>query len=149
VYFLLCQNRERIVYVGKGTGNRMHHHLRDLRNGVVSGAKKFVALQAMVSEGRTPLAVVYQSGLTSYDALKIERSLIHKIGVDRLFNSLAGQTTQIDIALAQIERARVRRKPFCRWLQEFNPLPEQFGFYAQHAIDLKRLAQGAKSASAI
>lgn len=125
----------------------MHHHLRDVRNGVITGAKKFIALQAMVNEGQEPVAVVYQAGLTSYNALKVERALIHRIGVDRLFNAHAGQITQIDLALAQLERARVRRKPFCRWLKEFQPLPEQFGFYAQHALDMKRLAHGVANAS--
>ena len=103
VYALVHQDSGRILYVGKGTGNRMHHHLRDARNGRVSGLKKFLGLVAAIEDGEAIYPWCIEDGLSSATALRFERALICRIGFDNLLNSYGGQYSSDERAILRGE----------------------------------------------
>lgn len=148
VYLLLCPQHQRILYVGKGTGNRMHHHVRDARNGVVTATKKFKALCEFLSNGYEPVAVVLTADLTSREAIRLERRVIASIGLDNLANALPGQTSMNERLLHRLSWLSTKRKPFCRWLDEVKPSPDQIGSYAEHVAYLKGIENKLRHAAA-
>lgn len=148
VYLLLCPEGQRILYVGKGTGRRMHMHVREVRSGVVTAAKKFKALHEFISLGETPKAVAVFTGLSGVDAFRMERRLIARIGVQNLANALPGQVSINERLLAKLAWLRTRRKPFCRWLIEHKPAPEQIGIYAKHAEYMREIEKKVRDAAA-
>lgn len=103
VYALVEAAGERIVYVGKGTGDRMHHHLRDARNGRVSGMKKYIGLRHAIEDGLMIEARCIEDGMTEPQALRFERALICRIGFEKLLNSHAGEFTADERAVMRGE----------------------------------------------
>lgn len=91
VYLLLCPDMETVIYVGKGKGQRMHHHVRDAKAGRVSGTKKHNAIVAHLEKGQAPVAVAFETGLSDRAAYLLEKSLIAAIGTERLANTAAGR----------------------------------------------------------
>ena len=100
VYLLLCPDMQQVIYVGKGRGNRMRHHVRDARRGKVSGTKKHNAIVAFLERGETPVPVVFQCGLSDREAYQTEKALIAKIGHERLSNTAAGRGCPHEKAIA-------------------------------------------------
>lgn len=87
VYMLVRLDTNQIVYFGKGRGKRMHHHMRDVRNGKISGLKKHQGLRKLLEDNVDVLPYVIEANLTDDKALYIEASLIKAVGRDKLFNS--------------------------------------------------------------
>ena len=104
VYVLVEAGAERVLYVGKGTGLRMHAHMRDVRAGRVGCLKKYLGLAQVVEDGGIVEARCVEDRLTPTAAVRFERHLIGRIGLDRLLNSAAGGSTADERALARAKR---------------------------------------------
>lgn len=138
VYLLLCPEMRRLLYVGKGRGRRMHHHLRDVRSGRVSGTKKHKGLAEYVRRGKQPVAVVFEAGLDDGRALELEKNLIRRFGLKRLLNSGAGPGSPWVKALAEVEEMQMRLLPYDEWIRLRNP-PEYARKY--HNMMVRELAK--------
>lgn len=101
VYFILCPDMQHLIYIGKGRGNRMNHHVRDARRGKVSGTKKHNAIVEFLQRGETPVSVVFESGLNDREAYRLEKALIASIGHNRLANTAASRGCPHEKAIAQ------------------------------------------------
>lgn len=132
VYFLVRPDTGCVLYVGKGKKNRMHHHMRDFRLGKITASKKNAGLRALASEGVTPEALIFEQGLEETNALRLERSLIAKIGIERLLNAASGSRHTHELCIEKCIDILSRMKPFCRWLEESKPSPKAIGNYAAY-----------------
>lgn len=115
VYVLLCQDRKRIIYIGKGTGCRMHDHLREARRGRISGLRKYRAIRNLLEGGHEPIPAVIAQGLTSSAAVRLERLMIASIGRDKIANGSSGVRSAEEIEQASIEYAIDSVIPFDDW----------------------------------
>lgn len=138
VYLLVCPQTSAIVYVGKGTGRRMHHHVRDVKAGRVSGVRKHQAIRGMLDGGKQPVAVVFQNGLDSDKALDLEKSLIDRLGLERLANSAPGTGCKWRRSLAMLNELESRIMPYEQWLRVRNPKPEHRHY---HAVVVSQIAE--------
>lgn len=119
VYFLLDAERKKILYIGKGRGNRLRNHVADARAGRVSTAKKHKALTSLLRKGREPVPVVFASGLDDRSAYRLERALIAWIGTSRLLNSHPGnQRTVFERAALEMRELLERMMPFDEWVAQ-------------------------------
>jgi hypothetical protein len=111
VYFLLDAEEHKILYVGKGTQYRMFCHVRDVRSGKVSGLKKHQIIKQELALGRAPAPCVFAAGMTSEQALVLERALIRALGPENLSNSRTGETHPARVRMERLNDAWARLKP--------------------------------------
>jgi hypothetical protein len=130
VYFILCPEMREILYVGKGTGKRMYQHVSDVKAGKVNCIKKYRALKEWIDQGRDPVPVVFEAGLSSDNALRKEKSLIFAIGPENLANQLNGATPSIDIAFERAKWLKRNLRSVCQWIRATNPKPEDWHYFA-------------------
>lgn len=114
--YILIGSDGRIVYVGKGKGRRMHQHMKDAKAGRVSSIKKHRGLMTMLSNGDEPKAFAIVDNLSDDDAYRVERSVIHKIGHDRLLNSSAGNRSPLEAQFEKIKQMERDAMPYETWL---------------------------------
>lgn len=139
VYFLLCPDKQKILYVGKGTRRRMFNHMRDARNGRVSGLKKHKVLCALLEIGCEPCPVVIATCHDDRAALRLERSFIFRIGVERLANDMSGQRHMDDIILAEIEHSLSRVMPFDQWVAVRHRSHTEVSLYHRIVAELEKM----------
>lgn len=130
VYLLLCPELQSIIYVGKGRGRRMLHHVRDAKAGRISGTKKHKAIVAFIEAGLEPVAVVIASGLEDDKALELEKQVMLRIGRDRLSNTAPGQGSGWLRALAQLDDLERRIMPYDQWVERRKPKAEHLHMHA-------------------
>jgi uncharacterized protein len=70
VYTLTDPRDGSVFYVGKGCGDRMHHHLREFRAGRIVNGDKFARIGEIVAEGLEPVAEVAWAHLSEDDAIR-------------------------------------------------------------------------------
>jgi len=88
VYVLVKGSTDEIVYVGKGRDKRMHHHMRDYKNGHVKGIKKHAGIRKLIEGGDTVIPIMIFNGMSDGAALACEKGLINAIGRSNLLNSV-------------------------------------------------------------
>lgn len=111
VYLLVSPLCGSVIYVGKGKGGRLCHHVRDAKAGRISGRRKHQRIMELLEAGTEPKAVVLQDGLTDTQALRIERQMIARLRNDRLCNSAAGASSTWEIAVARLEWLKAHLTP--------------------------------------
>ena len=71
------------IYVGKGTGKRIHYHLTSCQNkNNKAGYRRlfYQKLRKIIRLGHTPKVIVFKNYLTESESFEIEKELISKIG---------------------------------------------------------------------
>lgn len=90
VYTLIDPRDDVVFYVGKGKGNRMHHHVAEAKVGRIVNPDKHARIMAILDEGhdvRCAKVASYESEDAAFDH---EIRLIAEIGLDRLTNIMPG-----------------------------------------------------------
>lgn len=115
VYFLINPLDNKIFYVGKGKGKRLHSHIKNAKKGLIDNEPKYSKIKQILRSGKEPVVVVFESGLRESIAFKIERDLIHRLVDCGLTNISHGTVTNVEKIKAQIEDYYERIIPFDIW----------------------------------
>ena len=72
------------IYVGKGCGNRIFHHLTEAKRPERTiNPEKAALIRKILNSGNNPLIFKVKEGLTDNEALTLEQKLIDKFGLTR------------------------------------------------------------------
>jgi hypothetical protein len=98
VYVLINKLNGEIIYVGEGTGRRIHHHLRFVENNEKPNRRinphLFYKCKEILRSGGEIIEKKIFENLTKGEALDLEEELIKRVGIDNLCNfSLRGSLT--------------------------------------------------------
>ncbi|HOZ53213.1 MAG TPA: GIY-YIG nuclease family protein [bacterium] len=88
VYLLADQNNN-VFYIGKGTGNRINHHFKEL---IDKDSKKTDKIKQIIKLGKNVKKIILRHGLTENEALAVENALIDYIGLENLTNIVKGHS---------------------------------------------------------
>ena len=96
VYALIDPRNDKIFYVGKGKGQRLHAH--DFEASTAEDGtrhpEKVMRIREIRSQNLLPRIDVIRFGLSEGEALEVEASLIDCIGLDNLTNRVRGHNTE-------------------------------------------------------
>lgn len=118
VYFLVDPRCGTIFYVGKGKGQRAHHHERKARAGVVDNPRKFDVIQELSLLGASPEVFIFESLLTEEDAYQLEATLIQAFKNTGITNISGGIEPSGLAAKRQAKEFLTRLKPFDVWMAQ-------------------------------
>lgn len=105
VYTLTDPRNNQVFYVGKGTKNRMHHHVGEAKRGVYS--RKCTRIRSILDAGHEVVATAIAYFVDEAEAYDFERVMIEQFGLSRLTNVCpGGQLTSTQ----HIERRESRRR---------------------------------------
>jgi len=140
VYMLLDGDGGKILYVGKGTRDRMLHHNAEARKGSARYATaKHATLRKMISQGRPSQPVVFVSGLSDHEALVLEKSLIAWIGTINLLNSSKGRRSPFETARAEVKAMLDDVMPFDTWMASGKRTDEHVALYHRFMTELHKM----------
>lgn len=150
VYLLTDPRDGRVFYVGKGTGDRKDHHVRDALAGRITNVAKHRRIADIHACGLKVSVFVVHSGDSEAEAYAVERALIVRWH-DGLTNMLSGVADQKELATEKALQALSQLKSFDDWLASASP--EQLAaatalngsprnFYEAHALRLCCYAAG-------
>jgi hypothetical protein len=150
VYFLACPESGKLLYVGKGKGDRLNVHHRQFQNCKILGTKKYAAFLDLAKRGLSPLAVVFMDGLSETDAYRLERRLICRIGTQNLANTAPGQASEDERVLIECDDMLRRLRPFEEWRRHYKPKGSSDHHYwkwveqvkEQRAIMVSKIGEG-------
>lgn len=114
-YLLVDPRDGGIFYVGKGTGERLRSHVRQVKRGRTDNGPKCLRIQRILRDDREVVEWVFSVHSRERDALAVERELIHQLREHGLTNIASGLVSAEE---ASEGRARVlleRLKPFADW----------------------------------
>lgn len=117
VYLLIDPFDRRVFYVGKGSGDRALHHAKAWRRDSEHNKIKSAKIGEIETRGGIVVVHVLADGMTSNDALRLERMMIvraHKM----LTNISLGEKPEIDRVRADARRGLAQIKPLCVLLKE-------------------------------
>lgn len=112
VYLLIDPFTERVFYVGKGTGKRALSHARNWRAAGERNKIKAALIGRIETRGGKVIVHILQDGLSSDDALRLERLIIvqaHTV----LTNIGMGEKPIMDRVRADVIRSMAQIKPLC------------------------------------
>ena len=89
VYILVRDDNKSIVYVGKGRGNRMFSHMKEVVCGKISGVKKYLGLKALYDAKISIIPYVVWTFSCDEAALTVESLMINNLR-DTILNTTAG-----------------------------------------------------------
>ncbi|WP_228153077.1 terminase small subunit [Acinetobacter indicus] len=121
VYLLINPLDDKIFYIGKGKGNRLHSHAKNAKKGLIDNEPKYSKIKEILKSGREPVAIVFESNLRESIAFKIEKELIHRLVDCGLTNISHGTVTNVEKIKAQIEDYYERIIPFDVWQDLITP----------------------------
>lgn len=93
--YLLSDKNNNVFYVGKGIGNRINHHFKDL---IDKEVKKTEKIKKIIQLGKNVKKIILRHGLTEQEAFAVENALIDYIGIDNLTNIVKGHSGGMGIA---------------------------------------------------
>ncbi len=105
VYDLVDPRNGKTFYVGKGTGDRAKHHLRDSLAGRQSNEAKHKVIMSIVDLGEVPIEVIVARFEDEDSAIKFEAERIAEIGIDNLTNIKSSGSRSVDILRDVLETA--------------------------------------------
>jgi hypothetical protein len=88
VYEIIDPRNGETFYVGKGKGDRLKRHLTP--SYLKLNHPKSERIREIVDEGFDPLFVKVEEGLDEYEAFRLEKRTIDKIGLENLTNKVCG-----------------------------------------------------------
>lgn len=94
VYLLADQNNE-VFYVGKGIGNRINHHFKEL---IDKDSRRTDKIKQIIKLGKNVKKIILRHGLTENEAFAVENALIDYIGIENLTNIVKGHSKGMGIA---------------------------------------------------
>ena len=101
VYALIDPRDEKPFYIGKGKGERCHHHVRDFKAGRLSNHRKVARIEDIVRSGHDVGVRILEAGLSDLDAVRLERRKIAELRLG-LTNSDRGKRHPLERAMAEI-----------------------------------------------
>ena len=149
VYELIDPRDLSVFYVGKGQGNRVSQHVRDVRAGRVDNVEKYRRIKEIHAAGLNVVERIASRHETEAQAFAAERVAIASLRAG-LTNIVGGTTSNAE---ANVERARAalaRTKPFDEWERTISPYKRQAveaasgsmrAFYDDHCAFFKRVAE--------
>lgn len=105
VYELIDPRDMEVFYVGKGTGDRVKHHIRDSLSGRQSNEAKHQVIMSIVDSGELPIEAIIARFEEEDAALKFEAERIAELGIDNLTNIKAYGTRSFDVLRDVIDTA--------------------------------------------
>jgi uncharacterized protein len=81
---------KKVFYIGKGSGNRIFHHLQCALSST-TGSEKYDQIRAIVDSGYTVEHFIVRHGLTEREAFEIESALIDFVGLRNISNEQGGR----------------------------------------------------------
>ena len=88
VYGFRYPGTNQYFYIGKGKGNRVFSHInQSVKRGIAD--PKFEVIESLRASGGPEIDII-RHGLTEYQALLLESSLIDVLGVDQITNKVRG-----------------------------------------------------------
>jgi hypothetical protein len=118
--YLLCDPRDgRIIYVGKGKGNRYLQHAKNAKAGKIDNAPKFKAINEILSSGLNLYEFIFESNLAEHEAFAIERNLIGVLKNQGITNIVNGSVSNTELIMTQAQEMLSRLKPYNVWVIEF------------------------------
>jgi len=124
-----------VRYIGKGCGDRLNDHARDVKRGRVRTAFQRQLADAIAAGGRVEAKRVIEE-LSEWAALKLEASMIAIAPQGQLWNTLTGGAARSRIAKeisARPEVRAARSENAKRWMAQRYADPEM-----REALDAKR-----------
>lgn len=89
VYGLRYPGTKNYFYIGKGKGNRVFSHIsQKVKKGITDS--KYDIIESLRLKGLVPEIDIVRHGLTEYEALLIESTLIDVFGVGKITNKVRG-----------------------------------------------------------
>jgi hypothetical protein len=142
VYTLTDPRDGSVFYVGKGCGDRMHHHLREFRAGRILNGDKFARIADICAAGCEPVAEVIWAHLSEDDAIRLERKSIAEYGLDKLTNIAPGQLTGKERSTAWGNAMLTRLKSFEQWAAERPRTDVELNMARRVLNEFNAIAQG-------
>jgi hypothetical protein len=105
-------------YVGKGCGNRAHHHVAEVRCGRVKNAHKHKVISDIIAAGLSPVVTIISERLNEQEAFSLERDRIRFYGFRQLTNIQPGTLTSIDRSKVEAQIDLSKLKSHDQWLSE-------------------------------
>ena len=93
--YLLTDQDNKVFYVGKGIGNRINHHFKEL---IDKESRKTDKIKQIIKLGKNVKKIILRHGLTENEAFVIENALIDYIGIENLTNIVKGHSKGTGIA---------------------------------------------------
>ena len=86
VYHLVDPRNGEVFYVGKGTGDRIRHHVREAKGRKFKNARKCERIISIIDSGNVVIERIAFDGLSENAAYTLEAVEIDRIGQDALTN---------------------------------------------------------------
>jgi hypothetical protein len=153
VYFLIDPRDQKVFYIGKGKGKRLHQHAKLARKGIVDNAQKYIYISDIHSCGLEVIEEIKYKNLSESDAFRIEKKLIQEMREAGLTNISNGYSTNEGLLHEQCKALKSKLKSFNDWIASIgsseissvNALgksPKQF--YDEFVSDLDMIIQRTK-----
>lgn len=110
VYHLIDPRDGSVFYVGKGKGDRINHHERDARNGVLGNPEKEFKISDIVSAGLKIEKKKIKFFSDENDAYNYETLEIERLGIENLTNMAKGRVDQDKKARTLANRFIIKMK---------------------------------------
>ena len=107
VYLLVDPRNDAIFYIGKGKGNRVSHHAKNAKSGIVQNAEKHKRICDIHNAGLQVKEVIFCNAEDELHALRVERDMIDLLSHTGLTNIMYGMMTNEELAA---EEAKVLLK---------------------------------------
>lgn len=95
VYLLIDPRTKKVFYVGKGSGNRINHHLLGAILEKTKETDKIKTIREIHSSGKEVDMKILRHGLSENEAFEIECSIIDLLGIKNLTNLVAGHDSSV------------------------------------------------------
>jgi len=114
VYELIDPRTERVFYVGKGCGSRIHHHEREAKKGIVSDKTNTInEILSLGFELKKQKVAYFREEQASYDH---ETDVISFYGLENLTNVMPGGQTAWDRRVSERAFREEKIVPLDEWL---------------------------------
>lgn len=87
VYYLANPDTGKVFYIGKGLGNRVYNHAREVEKEIINSSKQKI-IADIVNSGRDVNHVIIRHGLTEKEAFEVEAALIDFVELKNLPGNL-------------------------------------------------------------
>lgn len=122
VYFLIDPRDNKIFYVGKGKGKRIHRHVFDAKNKKVANVPKHLKIMEIIKSNNVVIEQIYAMFWEEKYAYGLEKLLIKELkesGLTNIANGVAENSKEL-IAEKNRQQAKdllMRLKPYWLWIK--------------------------------